>query len=347
MGRTIGISRQQLHDQVSKLGVKMSTSKSRRNKTIELSESEIARLESKLFLLDCQCSAGHLLNRIILGDLQKVIDFFPNQFVDLLFIDPPFNMDKVFGNTSFKRMSSDDYEDWVRAWLSKIADKLKPTASIYVCGDWRSSSALYRVLSEHFKVRNRITWEREKGRGAKSNWKNASEDIWFATVSDDYCFNVESVKLKKKVIAPYRDKAGKPKDWSEEENGNFRLTHPSNLWTDLTVPFWSMPENTTHPTQKPEKLVAKIILASSKEGDVILDPFLGSGTTLSVAKKLGRQYIGIEIDKYYACLAEKRLELAETDRRIQGYADGVFWERNINSESNPILNITNRHRLLL
>ena len=325
----------------------MTKNKSRKNKTIELSESDIVRLEGKLISLDCQCNAEEVLNRTILGDALDALDYLPFHFVDVLFVDPPFNMNKVFGKATFKKMGGDNYEDWVRSWLSKIVDRLKPTASIYVCGDWRSSSALYRALSDHFKIRNRITWEREKGRGAKSNWKNASEDIWFATVSEDYCFNVEAVKLKKKVIAPYRDETGKPKDWSEEENGNFRLTHPSNLWTDITVPFWSMPENTGHPTQKPEKLVAKAILASSKEGDVIFDPFLGSGTTSVVAKKLERRYVGIEIDKYYACLAEKRLEMAESDKRIQGYTDGVFWERNMNPESNPILNYVNQPRLLL
>ncbi len=244
-------------------------------------------------------------------------------------------------------MGSDDYESWVRCWFSKIMTKIKPTASIYVCGDWRSSSALFRVLSEYVKIRNRITWEREKGRGAKANWKNASEDIWFATMSDEYSFDVDAVKLKKKVIAPYRYDNGKPKDWAEERDGNFRLTHPSNLWTDITVPFWSMPENTDHPTQKPEKLVAKTILASSNPDDVILDPFLGSGTTSVVAKKLGRRYVGIEIDENFACLAEKRLEMAEIDKRIQGYTDGVFWERNINPGSNSSKDPVSQKRLLL
>jgi site-specific DNA-methyltransferase (adenine-specific) len=89
-----------------------------------------------------------------------------------------------------------------------------------------------------------------------------------------------------------------------------------------------MPENTEHPTQKPEKLLAKIILASSREGDVVFDPFAGVGTTCVVAKKLDRQYCGIEIDETYCCLAEKRLEYANSDRTIQGYVDGVFWERN-------------------
>jgi site-specific DNA-methyltransferase (adenine-specific) len=93
----------------------------------------------------------------------------------------------------------------------RVLPLLKPTASLYVCGDWKSSAAVHRVLDRHVIVRNRITWEREKGRGAKTNWKNASEDIWFATVSDDYCFNVEAVKLKRRVIAPYREN-GQPKD---------------------------------------------------------------------------------------------------------------------------------------
>ena len=311
----------------------MSTLNSPRNKTISLSESEIHALEERLLVARSPMSVSEVTDRTILGDALEVIDYLPMRFADMLFVDPPYNMNKVFGAESFKRMASGDYERWVRSWFSRILSKLKPNASIYVCGDWRSSSSLFRVLSDYVNVRNRITWEREKGRGAKANWKNASEDIWFATMSNKYYFDVDAVKLKKKVIAPYRHDNGKPKDWSEECDGNFRLTHPSNLWTDLTVPFWSMAENTGHPTQKPEKLVAKTILASSKQGDIILDPFLGSGTTSTVAKKLGRRFVGVEIDKQYACLAEKRIEIAESDKRIQGFSDGVFWERNLGPDA--------------
>ena len=95
-----------------------------------------------------------------------------------------------------------------------------------------------------------------------------------------------------------------------------------------------MPENTDHPTQKPEKLVAKAILASSKPNDVVFDPFLGSGTTSVVAKKLGRRYIGIELDETYSLLAEKMLEMADEAKNIQGYCSGVFWERNSLNEQN-------------
>lgn len=94
-----------------------------------------------------------------------------------------------------------------------------------------------------------------KGRGAKSNWKNGMEDIWFAVKNPkEYYFDVESVKMKRKVIAPYKID-GKPKDWDETESGNFRITYPSNFWDDISIPFWSMPENTDHPTQNPRSFM--------------------------------------------------------------------------------------------
>ena len=136
------------------------------------------------------------------------------------------------------------------------------------------------------------------------------------------------MRLKRRVLAPYRQEDGKPKDWEESDGGRFRMTAPSNFWDDISVPYWSMPENTDHPTQKPEKLLAKLILASSRKGDLVLDPFLGSGTTAVTAKKLQRHFCGMELDPLYCCWAQKRLEHAAADSRIQGYEDGVFWERN-------------------
>jgi len=265
--------------------------------------------------------------QLICGDAIALLASLAGTQFDLLFADPPYNLTKKFGKEKFNSRSSDDYETWLDSWLKSCVPLLKPTASIYICGDWRSSSAIQRVGSKYFKLQNRITWEREKGRGAKGNWKNAAEDIWFFTMSDDFTFNLEAVKQRRRVVAPYREN-GKPKDWDESANGNFRDTHPSNIWTDITVPFWSMPENTDHPTQKPEKLLAKIILASTNPGGLVLDPFAGSGTTAVVAKKLGRNFVAIETDEEYCLLAAKRLEMAETDASIQGFEDGVFWERN-------------------
>ena len=298
-----------------------------RNRTITLTPEEMDRYRARLLHLNSAAPLPDILDRTICQSLFEAVAYLPTRFVDLLFVDPPYNLDKSFNGQRFKGMSAESYASWVDKWLSTLVKSLRQTASIYICCDWRSSAAVESVARKYFTVRNRITWEREKGRGARRNWKNCIEDIWFCTVSNEYTFNVDAVKLKRKVIAPYTAD-GQPKDWDRTAAGDYRLTHPSNLWTDLTVPFWSMPENTDHPTQKPEKLVAKVLLAGSNPGDIVFDPFLGSGTTSVVAKKLGRHFIGIEVDESYCCLAEKRLELAESDRSIQGYRDGVFWERN-------------------
>jgi site-specific DNA-methyltransferase (adenine-specific) len=304
------------------------------NRTILLTDVEREFYKQRLCKLSDSATINDVLDKTIWQDTFEALQYLPEHCVDLLFADPPYNLSKTFNEQKFQRTSIDEYEEWLDSWLALTVRLLKPASSIYICGDWRSSAAIHRVGAKYFKVQNRITWEREKGRGAKSNWKNCSEDIWYFTLSDDYTFNVEAVKLKRQVIAPYTHENGLPKDWQEAEDGRYRLTHPSNLWHDLTVPFWSMPENTEHPTQKPEKLLAKIILASSNENDVVLDPFAGSGTTAVVAKKLNRHFIEIEIDEKYACLAEKRLTMAESNQDIQGYKDGVFWERNTLAEQN-------------
>ena len=228
----------------------------------------------------------------------------------------------------FNSRSDDSYDEYLATWFPEVCKKLKPNGSLYMCGDWKCTSSMQRVIEEKLTVINRISWQREKGRGAKMNWKNAMEDIWFAVKNPNaYYFDVESVKMKRKVIAPYKID-GKPKDWEETESGNFRITYPSNFWDDISIPFWSMPENTDHPTQKPEKLYAKLVLASTKPGDRIFDPFLGSGTAAVVASKLGRKYCGVEINREYCLWAVKRLVNSISEKSIQGYKDGVFWERN-------------------
>ncbi|MDE0091729.1 MAG: DNA methyltransferase [Oligoflexia bacterium] len=306
----------------------MDTKTKSRNKTLILNDNERSFSEERVISIREKVRSEDIENKILHQDVFDTLDLLPNGFIDLVFADPPYNMDKKFNDVTFKKMDIQSYGEYTEKWISKLKNKLTNDASVYVCGDWRSSSALYTVLSKYFKVRNRITFEREKGRGAKTNYKNCSEDIFFCTNSDTYTFNVETIKLRKKVIAPYREN-GEPKDWKFGFGGvGYRDTFPSNIWTDITIPFWSMKENTEHPTQKPEKLLAKILLASSNENDIVFDPFLGSGTTSVVAEKLNRKHVGIEIDEQYCLIAQKRLRQAKKDKRIQGYTDGVFWERN-------------------
>lgn len=284
-----------------------------------------------LSMLTTEKSLGSITNNfdlLINADLLNIIDSIPNDIADLIIIDPPYNLSKDFNGNFFQARSEKEYEEYLHSWFHLVCKKLKPNGSMYLCGDWKCTSALQHIMAEELTVMNRITWQREKGRGAKRNWKNGMEDIWFGVKNPkDYYFNVEAVKQKRRVIAPYKIN-GQPKDWEESDMGNFRITYPSNFWDDISIPFWSMPENTDHPTQKPEKLYAKLILASSRSGDVVFDPFMGSGTAPVVAKKLGRHYIGVEINEEYCLWAAKRIMLAMTDKSIQGYSDGIFWERN-------------------
>lgn len=311
--------------------------RAKRNRTLTLEKDEIAFLKNQILTLEdlqkqvedsCKVSFDKIINKTLNADLLEALKILPDEFADLIIVDPPYNLTKNFNGLSFNARSQNAYDEYLATWFSSVCKKLKPSGSLYICGDWKCTSSLQRALEKELTILNRITWQREKGRGAKSNWKNGMEDIWFAVKNpNDYYFNVEAVKIKRKVVAPYKID-GKPKDWQESEEGNFRLTCPSNFWDDISIPFWSMAENTDHPTQKPEKLYAKLILASSKENDIVFDPFLGSGTASVVAKKLGRRYFGIELNSEYCMLAQKRLNKADSDKTIQGYADGVFWERN-------------------
>lgn len=313
----------------------MQGQKSERNKTIDISlEDGKEYLDRCLDFSACinkNLSLDEIKNQIIVGNSLEVSKAVPSACADLIIADPPYNIQKEFHGYTFHQMDYDSYESYTEEWVSAVSHILKPEGSFYVCCDWKSSGAIERVLSKHFVVQNRITWQREKGRGAKKNWKNGMEDIWFCTQKEDnYTFNIEDVMQRRKVIAPYKQE-GKPKDWEETEEGNFRNTYPSNFWDDISIPYWSMSENTAHPTQKSEKLLAKLILASSNKGDLVFDPFSGSGSTAVTAFKLDRNFFAIEMNPQYCVWAQKRLEDAIRDKTIQGYADGVFWERNTNS----------------
>ena len=272
-------------------------------------------------------------NSVICGDFAKINNQIPDEYFDLILLDPPYNLTKKYGENIFKSMTDAEYIEYILFILKECLKKLKPSGTMYVCGDWKTSY-LQRKALEHCEnemlcdVINRITWARDKGRGSEKNWKNNIEDIYMVVKSkDQYTFNINDVKIRKTVLTPYRDKNGNNKDWEETEEGKFRMTYPSNIWFDITVPFWSMAENTDHPTQKSEKLYAKLILASSNKGDNIYEPFAGVFTGCVTAAKLGRNWVGVEFENEYCLLGQKRLVLAEVNKNIQGYEDSVFRDK--------------------
>ncbi len=312
----------------------MAEQKSDRNKTIDFSEEEGKKyLERCVFPAeDKKLLSEEVLDKTICGDSFSILKNMPQDFAELIIADPPYNLEKIYNSTKFKEQSAREYFSYTKNWIELCLPILKEGGTMYICCDWKSSITIADVLSEleaekKIIIQNRITWEREKGRGAKANWKNCHEDIWFVTKSNDYTFNLDAVKMRRRVIAPYKQD-GKPKDWSKSEQGNFRDTCPSNFWSDISIPFWSMAENTAHPTQKAEKLLAKLILASSNPGETVFDPFCGSGSTSVTAKKLGRHWCGIEKEKRFCEFTEYRLEMADGNKNIQGYKDGIFYERN-------------------
>ena len=148
-----------------------------RNRTIVLTAEEREKYRVQLRRVHSPVALTSVMDATICQDIFEVLDFLPSRSFDLIFADPPYNLTKTFHGSAFEQRGLEQYESWLDSWISKLPRLLKEDGSIYVCGDWRSSTCIHRVLLRHFRVRNRITWEREKGRGAKSNWKNNSEDI--------------------------------------------------------------------------------------------------------------------------------------------------------------------------
>lgn len=150
-----------------------------RNRTLTVNADEIPALEQQIY--SCDDLSDNFADDIIVNcDLFDCLDTIPNRYFDLIIIDPPYNLDKDFHGRKFSSMKSDIYEDYLRSWFYKVCEKLKDDGSLYMCGDWKCTSSMQKIIEERLTIINRITWQREKGRGAKSNWKNGMEDIWFA-----------------------------------------------------------------------------------------------------------------------------------------------------------------------
>ena len=168
--------------------------KSVRNKTIDFTAKD-----GEEYLKRCVKAEDYRgeTDKTVLGDAFLGLKSVNDGSVDLLIVDPPYNLRKDFGGNEFKKLSFEGYAEYTEKWIAAVKPKLKPTASVYVCCDWESSLIIGEILARHFILRNRITWQREKGRGASKNWKNSMEDVFFATVGKDYVFNLDAVNREK------------------------------------------------------------------------------------------------------------------------------------------------------
>ncbi|MBP7999519.1 MAG: site-specific DNA-methyltransferase [Chloroflexi bacterium] len=230
--------------------------------------------------------------KIVLGDALEKISDFPSEFFDLIIADPPYNLGKDYGNNHDIK-GFDDYLDFSRRWIGACQRVLKSNGTIYVFMGFRFISYLYDILDReyNFFFNNWIVWHYTQGMGKTRGFSPRHDDVLMFTKGKDFVFNLDDVRVPQKY---YRDR------------NNMRGANPGDVW-EFSHVHYSNGNRQEHPTQKPEGLMERMVLASSNSGDWVLDPFSGSGTTLRVCQQLQRNGVGIEINPDYVTMTQKRL----------------------------------------
>ncbi len=236
-------------------------------------------------------------NYLECGDAATVMRKLPAKSIDLLIADPPYNLGKDYG-VSRDMKAWHEYEEFTREWIAEALRALSDTGSIYIFMGVRFISRLYAILEDEFQLNFNgwITWHYTQGMGRKVGFSPRHEDILFFTKSDKFTFNLDAVRIPQKYFRKRNNMAG---------------ANPGDVWQFSHVHYCSA-EREPHPTQKPEALMERMILASSNKQEVVLDPFAGSGTTCRVASILDRRWIGIDLNPDYISLAEKRVGESST-----------------------------------
>lgn len=215
-----------------------------------------------------------------------------SETVDLVIADPPYNLGKDYGNNRDMR-AWHEYEVFTMEWLAEAVRLMKPTASMYVFMGVRFIPRLFVMMEDmyHLEFNGWITWHYTQGMGRKTGFSPRHEDILYFTKTSDYKFNLDRVRVPQKY---YR------------ERNNMAGANPGDVWEFSHVHYCSS-ERQQHPTQKPEAVIERMVQASSDEGDLVIDPFVGSGTTCRVATVLNRRCIGIDLNEEYISMAKHRI----------------------------------------
>lgn len=230
---------------------------------------------------------------IILGDCLQELKNIADESVDLIVADPPYNVGKDYGNQSDKQ-EFEEYIKFSREWLTECHRVLKKNGTIYVFIGFRYISYLYQILEKDLKMVfiNWISWHYTQGIGKTKGFSPRHDDILMFSKSSSYKFNIDNIRIPQKF---YRS------------INNMRGANPGDVW-EISHIHYCQKGRQEHPTQKPEALIERMVLASSDEGDMVVDPFSGSGTTLRVCQQLNRNCIGIELNKEYVELTKARLD---------------------------------------
>jgi DNA modification methylase len=230
--------------------------------------------------------------KILQGEATSKLKDLQAESVDLIIADPPYNLNKDYGNKSDSK-SFDEYISFTKDWTKEATRILKPNGTIYVFMGFRFISYLYQILENDNSLyfNNWICWFYTQGIGKKKGFSPRHDDILMFTKSKDFTFNLDDVRIPQKY---YRSV------------NNMRGANPGDVW-EFSHIHYCQENRQNHPTQKPEGLMERMVLASSNENDLVIDPFSGSGTTLRVCQQLKRDCLGIELNEEYIKSTEKRL----------------------------------------
>lgn len=255
---------------------------------------------------------GHPNGQLWIGDSIKWLSSLKSESVDLIFADPPYNIKKAEWD-NFE--SQEHYIEWSLQWIEQAARVLKETGTLFICGFSEILADLKHPASRYFKGCRWIIWHYKNKANLGSDWGRSHESLIHLRKGKEFTFNIDDVRI------PYGAHTlkypGHPQaDTSQYGNGNNKnhvwFPHPQGAKPKdvLEIPTTcnGMEEKTPHPTQKPEELIRRIVLASSHAGDLVIDPFSGSGTTLVVAEQLKRKWKGCDTSKEYCGWAVDRLE---------------------------------------
>ena len=229
---------------------------------------------------------------ILLGDAIDVMDTLENESIDLIIADPPYNLGKNYGNNSDNK-EFNEYIDFSKEWLRRAKKLLKPDGTIYVFMGVRFISYLYNILEKDLDMtfNSWITWHYTQGIGKTKGFSPRHDDILMFTKSNKFKFNIDAIRVPQKF---YR------------ERNNMRGANPGDVW-EFSHIHYCQQNRQSHPTQKPEGLIERMILASSNKFDKVLDPFSGSGTTLRVCQQTSRSGLGVELNPDYVEMTKLRL----------------------------------------
>ncbi len=279
-------------------------------------------------------------NVLYCGDNLEILATIEKESVDLIYIDPPFfsnrNYEIIWGDEAEIRSFEDRWEgginvyiDWMKERVMELHRVLKPTGSMYLHCDWHAGHYLKVMMDEIFgpnNFRNEIVWHYRTGNISEKQFQRKHDTIFFYSKSDIWTFHPQEIKeYYTQIYGPKFKPSFKGRKAGKDDHGDFRITFIDDVW-DLSAVFTLSKEHTGYRTQKPEKLLERIIKASSKKGDLVLDAFCGCGTALAVAQNLGRRWIGIDISPSAIALIKNRLNkigVSENDIDIIGMPQTV------------------------